>query len=152
MNLLFLLPLVSQRARARDPIAVTDGYRHTQHNQVQICATRLTHGRWVHAEKMPRHRSKATGHTTSTDPSRSHYITSVNVGAPFGSTKSASSHTQHPTGHVAIMTTVLSSPVNERFAASSTARQQNRLTQRAHTSGGLVHARHGAFQELTGGA
>ena len=54
-------------------------------------------------------------------------------GAPFGSTKSASSHTQHPTGHVAIMATGLSSPVNQRFAASSTARQQDRLTQRAHT-------------------
>eukprot|EP00964_Phaeocystis_antarctica_P038330 scaffold21925_cov69-Phaeocystis_antarctica.AAC.1 len=57
-------------------------------------------------------------------------------GAPFGSTKSTSTHTQHPTGHVAIMATGLSSPVNglnERFAASSTARQQDRLTQRAHT-------------------
>eukprot|EP00964_Phaeocystis_antarctica_P090353 scaffold57789_cov36-Phaeocystis_antarctica.AAC.1 len=74
-------------------------------------------------------------------------------GAPFGSTgKSASSHTQHPTRHVAIMATILSSPVNNRFAAGSTARQQDRLTQRAHTSGGLVHARHGAFQELTTGA
>eukprot|EP00964_Phaeocystis_antarctica_P093598 scaffold60436_cov38-Phaeocystis_antarctica.AAC.1 len=65
-------------------------------------------------------------------------------GAPFGSTKSASSHTQHPTGHVAIVATGLSSPVNQRFAASSTARQQDRLTRRAHTSGGLVHARHRA--------
>ena len=51
-------------------------------------------------------------------------------GAPFVSTKSASSHTQHPTGHVAIMAMVLSSPVNQRFAASSTARQQDRLTRR----------------------
>eukprot|EP00964_Phaeocystis_antarctica_P016442 scaffold9087_cov69-Phaeocystis_antarctica.AAC.4 len=54
-------------------------------------------------------------------------------GAPFGSTKSASSHTHHPTGHVAIMAMILSSPVNHRFAASSTARQQDRLTRRAHT-------------------
>eukprot|EP00964_Phaeocystis_antarctica_P103654 scaffold68906_cov63-Phaeocystis_antarctica.AAC.1 len=69
-------------------------------------------------------------------------------GALFGSTKSASSHTQHPTGHVVIMAMVLSSPVNHRFAASNTARQQDRQKKRAHTSGGLVHARHGAFQEL----
>ena len=36
-------------------------------------------------------------------------------GAPFGSTKSASSHTHHPTGHVAIMAMGLSSPVNQQF-------------------------------------
>eukprot|EP00964_Phaeocystis_antarctica_P041899 scaffold23994_cov63-Phaeocystis_antarctica.AAC.3 len=91
-------------------------------------------------------------------------------GAPFGSTKSASSHTQHPTGHVAIMAMELSSPVNHRFAASSTARHASRtdshsvLTQgndlldehdvavASVGSGGLVHARHGAFQDLTTGA
>ena len=55
-------------------------------------------------------------------------------GAPFGSTKSASSHTQHTTVHVAIMAIglQLSSPVNQRFAASSTTHQHDRLTQRAH--------------------
>eukprot|EP00964_Phaeocystis_antarctica_P081785 scaffold51198_cov36-Phaeocystis_antarctica.AAC.1 len=71
--------------------------------------------------------------TSQDHPSKAAGLIRGMPGAPFGSTKSASSHTQHPTGHVAIMATGLSSPVNERFAASSTARQQDRLTQRAHT-------------------
>ena len=68
-------------------------------------------------------------------------------------------NTQHPTvWHVAIMATGLSSPVNQRFEASSTARQQDRLTHSVLTqgnnlldehdvavpsagSGGLVYAR-----------
>ena len=37
MNLLFLLPLVSPRARARDPIAVTDdGLVHRQHHPIAV--------------------------------------------------------------------------------------------------------------------
>ena len=40
MNLLFLLPLVSPRARARDPIAVTDdGLVHRQHHPVLLSRT-----------------------------------------------------------------------------------------------------------------
>eukprot|EP00964_Phaeocystis_antarctica_P011224 scaffold6177_cov52-Phaeocystis_antarctica.AAC.2 len=86
-------------------------------------------------------------------------------GAPFVSTKSASSHTQHPTGHVAIMAMeVLSSPVNHRIGSRQAALHASRtdshgvLTQgndvlgehdvavASAGSGGLVHARHGAFQ------
>jgi len=63
-------------------------------------------------------------------PARQPRAASGMPGAPFGSTKSASSHTHHPTGHMAIIAMGLSSPVNHRFAASSTARQQDRLTRR----------------------
>ena len=40
MNLLFLLPLVSPRSRARDPVAVTDdGLVHRQHHPVLLSRT-----------------------------------------------------------------------------------------------------------------
>eukprot|EP00964_Phaeocystis_antarctica_P069527 scaffold42266_cov60-Phaeocystis_antarctica.AAC.3 len=85
-------------------------------------------------------------------------------GAPFGSTKSASSHTQHPTGQVAIMAMELSSGSRQAAQHASRTDSHSVLTQgndhldehdvavASAGSGGLVQARHGAFQDLTTGA